>query len=182
MKVANLLIEVEIKAPVEDLKEVREVIKGLGGKLKSVEKQLDMYFQHPCRDFKLTDEALRLRRSNSKSYMTYKGPKISPKTKSRVEIEVEISDFEKALEILMNLGFKCIGKVNKVREIWKLKEVQISLDKVESLGDFIEIEVESEKLKEAEEAVYKILNKLNIPASKTTRKSYLEMIIEKQEM
>ncbi len=179
LKVQSVVIEVEVKAQIDDLSEVREKIKTLGGELQSIKRQVDVYLQHPCRNFKLTDEALRLRKSNGKAYLTYKGPKLSPRSKSRLEVEVEVSDLKKTLEILVKVGFKPIGEVKKIREVWKLKEAIINLDEVENLGIFIEIEIKSKDMRKAEESIRKILEKLNIPAIKTTRKSYLEMLLEK---
>ena len=56
--------------------------------------QVDEYFNHPCRDFAVTDEALRLRKDPD-GKMTYKGPKLDRTTKTREEIEMDIDDLDK---------------------------------------------------------------------------------------
>ena len=56
----------------------------------------DEYFQHPCRDFQKTDEALRVRTTslakdkNKFHYLTYKGVKLFEVGKTRQEIEYSI--------------------------------------------------------------------------------------------
>ena len=53
------MIEVEVKARAE--KDTQEKIKALGAKLLKVENHHDLYFNSPLRDFKVSDEALRIR-------------------------------------------------------------------------------------------------------------------------
>ncbi|ADB58894.1 class IV adenylate cyclase [Archaeoglobus profundus] len=135
----------------------------------------DIYFNHPCRDFLETDEALRVRKSE-KVFLTYKGPKIDRETKTREEIEVEISDFDKAVEIMKKLGFKPVAEVFKVRRIYRMGDATICIDNVKDLGGFVEIEIKSENVEEAKRLVFKIADKFGLRNPIT--KSYLEMLLE----
>ena len=118
------MLEVEIKTKVR-LKEIKEKLLKLGVKFIKEEEQRDTYFSHPSRDFRKTDEALRVRRINDKYFLTYKGEKVDSETKTRKEIEVETE--EGILDILKELGFLIKGKVKIVNEIFLcvLDEIKI---------------------------------------------------------
>lgn len=135
--------------------------------------EFDLYFTHPCRDFAKTDEALRLR-VEKKVKMTYKGPRIDGETKTREEINVQIDDFESAVRLLEALGFKKFRSVKKTRRIFRIDDAVICVDRVEGLGDFIEIEVKS--LAEKEE-IFRIAEILGYSREESIRASYLELKI-----
>ena len=40
------------------------------------ESHVDTYLAHPCRDFRTTDEAFRIRQFNSQACVTYKGKRL----------------------------------------------------------------------------------------------------------
>ena len=71
--------------------------------------QEDIYLSHPSRDFRVTNEALRIRRIGDENRITYKGPRLSGPTKTREEIEISLDHgqvaFEQLLRLLENLGF-----------------------------------------------------------------------------
>lgn len=170
------MLEIEIKAP-GDLKKVKEKLKRLDANRIGKKIQKDIYYQAPHRDFKKTDEALRIRREDEETYLTYKGPKIDEETKTREEIEINLEDFGKMDSILESLGFKKSETVEKQRELYSLDEYKIALDKVEGLGEYIEIEIitdTEDKYEEKKDNALNILEKL--VDSKTITKSYLEML------
>jgi len=135
--------------------------------------EFDIYLNHPCRNFAETDEALRIR-VEKKVKVTYKGPKVDEETKSREEVNVEVSDFERALRLFEFLGFKKFRTVRKRRRIYRLKEAIICVDSVEGLGDFIEIEVEGGL--ERKEEIFRIAEMLGYTKAESIRLSYLEML------
>ena len=61
------------------------------------------------------------------------------------ELEVEVSDFEKTVEIFAEAGWKYITFQESKRETWKLNNVEIVLDEWPWLEPYIEIEGESEE-------------------------------------
>lgn len=167
------MLEVEIKAKIN-----RDLIKEKLSKLNlhpiKKEKQVDTYFHHPCRDFKLRDEALRVREIQGELYLAYKGPKVDPDTKSREEIQVEVG--KEIFSLLKSLGFIAFEKIIKEREIYKWQGLKICIDQVEMLGSFIEIEGRNINEKEK---IFNILNKLGVSSNSLIRKSYLELKLEK---
>ncbi|TDA28400.1 MAG: class IV adenylate cyclase [Archaeoglobi archaeon] len=138
--------------------------------------ELDLYFNHPCRDFAKTDEALRLR-VEKKIKMTYKGPKIDKDTKSREEVNLVVDSFENALELLEKLGFRKFGTVRKRRRIYEMNGALICVDFVEGLGNFLEIEV---KELDEKEKIFEIAAFLGYSREESIRLSYLEMLLNRK--
>lgn len=174
-------IEVEAKAYAKDLNAIEKVLIEKGAEFVWKGKQKDTYFNHPNRDFAETDEALRIREMDGKTYFTYKGPKIDSITKTREEIEIQIEDPESAREFLLRLGFKEVRVVNKKRIKYHLNDFTVCLDEVAGLGQFVEIEASSDdqdQINELRESILETLNSWNL--MKTERKSYLELLFEKE--
>jgi len=172
------MFEVEIKARCFDKNSFIEKIISAGAIHVETREEVDMYFNHPQRNFAETDEALRLRRVGSKTFLTYKGPKVSAKSKARLEEETCVENFDSMQKILYMVGFVECNKVAKVREVYTFDKIEICVDSIEELGDFIELETISEHTEETEEYLLNIANSFGI--SEFIRKSYLEMVLEKR--
>lgn len=176
------MIEVEVKAWLDNETEIEKRLYQIGSKYLKIIEQTDIYFQHPKKDFKNTDEALRIRKEENAFFFTYKGPKINEKTKTREEIEVHFDDWTKLRDILEKLGFKVVYEVRKSRKLLSLNRITISIDKVENLGVFLELEIKVGSKQEVSEATNQILDKiklLGISENKLERRSYLELLLEK---
>lgn len=195
------MIEVEIKVKITDPELMRKRFIEKQGIYKFSLKHEDTYFNMPngLRDFKRTDEALRLRKSikfiknNSEEdqerevYFTYKGKKIDNSTKTREEIDLIIEDYGKMRRILSLLGFKEVLIVKKERELFKFEyknySIEALIDYLPILNQhFIEVEYltdSSEKVEEIQGILFEFLNSFNIKKEDSVRKSYLELVIEK---
>ncbi len=177
------MIEIEVKARVDDPKRMERAIIALGATPTGVEDQADTYYNPPFRNFEKTDEALRIRVLEGKSFLTYKGPKMDSVSKTRKEFEVEINDAENMGKILSYLGFSPVATVTKRRKIYRLGDFFISLDEVRNLGDFLEVELSAKDPRNYEEKVeslFKLIEKLGISRQNTIRESYLEMMLGKR--
>ena len=132
------MIEVEVKAKINSFDEIKDKLNDLGAIKVKTEHQEDRYFNSPVVDFAKSDEALRIRETKTEEshnlFITYKGPKIDSKSKTREEVEMKIEDAEKCSRIFENLGFKEVRTVIKDREYYSLKNFEISLDNVWGLG------------------------------------------------
>ncbi len=165
--------EIEIKAYNDNPVEVKEKLSNIGAKYIETREERDLYFNHPLRDFGKTDEALRLRLVSSKCLVTYKGPKISMETKARIEYETGIEDIEVFFNILNALGFITSGEVKKKRELYILDDIKITLDSVDGLGEFVEIEKQGFMSVDVEKELFDIAARLGL--SRFERRSYLEL-------
>jgi adenylate cyclase class 2 len=148
--------------------------------------QSDYYFNHPSRDFALTDEALRLRDEDGRIHITYKGPKLDANTKTREEIEIPLglttSDVPQLAQLLTKLGFRQVAVVRKSRNefqlLWENAQTTLSIDQVDGLGHFVEIEqvVDQNHLDAARQSVQNLARHLGLDASE--RRSYLELLLQ----
>lgn len=144
----------------------------------------DYYFNHPCRNFAESDEALRLRKRNcslSRSYvLTYKGPRESDLSKVKIREEIEVFFDEKELSSILTifekLGFKLITHFNKKREIYSGRGLSASIDLLHGVGYYLELELEAQGERGYfENIVQELIKKLGaVPVEKT----YLEICLE----
>jgi len=177
--------EVERKYRIEDEGPLAKGIRGVGGAFGPREQQVDTYYSHPARDFAASDEALRIRRVGEKASMTYKGPKIDSSSKTRREIEVELSGglagAQRHAALLEALGFRPVAEVSKHRRAavieWQGHDVEIALDEVDSLGSFVELETaaDDDGLAAARQCLTSLAVRLKL--DRDERRSYLELLL-----
>jgi adenylate cyclase class 2 len=177
--------EVEQKFPVADMAALEARLCDLGVSISQPRAEVDVYFGHPGRDFARTDEALRIRRKGASNSITYKGPKIDQTTKTRAEIELPLPPGEESARawagLLEALGFRPVGEVckrrRKVAIPWQGRTVEGSLDEVERLGSFAELElvVGSKDVEAAKACIASLAKALGLTGSE--RRSYLELLL-----
>jgi adenylate cyclase class 2 len=173
------VLEVEIKAYCSDPEDMIKKIKDLGGRPLETRQEIDTYMNHPGRDFGETDEALRLRKVNNLTVLTYKGPKVSEKAKTRYEEEVAVEDYGAMKVILERLGFHEYGTVSKIRSTYAVGDIEICVDSIDTLGHFIELEKKGTNKDEIESKLFDLAGQLGLDEFET--RSYLEMLKEKEE-
>jgi adenylate cyclase class 2 len=187
--------EVEVKIPLQDTEPLRVALLDIGGKKLNTETQVDAYYDHPCRSFQKTDEAVRIRTrqphpdvhsfmdpSMPLIEMTYKGPKVDPLSKTRVELSVGLDDDRSTGLILKQLGFKAVAEITKIRSFYSIRRVTVSIDDVIDVGQFLELERvvnDENEIEEAREDLFSIIKELGLDPAKSIRTSYLEMFLEK---
>jgi len=187
--------EVEQKYEVDDLPALRDRLAAGGFISLGSENNRDIYFRHPCRDLKANDEAFRLRSLNDRSCVTYKGKRRMGPVKTRPEIELSVShtDRERWLAMFTQLGFTPLPAVVKRRETFvssagnagqdtgaQSGTLHVTLDEVEQLGSFAEIEliVSSEcELSPAAEWIEQVAKQLGL--QNVQPRSYISMLLAK---
>ena len=179
------MYEVEVKVPA-DLEAVRDRLEELGASRRRTVVQRDTYYDAPHRSFPETDEALRIRRESTpdreaESRITYKGPLLDDESKSREEFETGVADGETMDAVLTNLGFEAAATVRKERERYGLEEYTITLDAVDDVGEYVEVETDVEDeadLESAREGAYDVLERLGLDPDDQIRTSYLGLLLE----
>jgi adenylate cyclase class 2 len=174
------MLEIELKARVPSLEPVRAALLEKNARFLGRKHEHDIYYNAPHRNFGETDEALRVRYSDGKAVVTYKGAKLKNlHLKAREELNTAVESGEVAEQILSRLGFVKTASVNKWRETYQLGNVTISLDEVEDLGTFVEIEVIADAGKDdALASIEQIKKGLGI-SSEPILASYLELLLAK---
>jgi adenylate cyclase class 2 len=185
--------EVELKFRVADVPAVEGRLAALGAHFAAPVEQVDRYFAHPARDFAATDEALRLRRMGDAFVITWKGPRLAGGGKTRREIELPLATVAPAAapgasatldrwtELLEALGFRRVRDVAKQRRIarlaWQGAEVEIALDTVIGLGDYLELELlaMADEISAAQARIEMLASELG--CGPTEPRSYLEMVL-----
>lgn len=132
--------EVEVKYRCGGHEALRRRLRELGAEPLGRVTMVDVYYQHPCRDFAESDEALRVREVEGECRVTYKGPKRGGWAKAREEIEFSAADCGAARALFERLGFRPVATLVKRRELYSLWGTEVSLDDVEDLGLFVEVE------------------------------------------
>ena len=172
------MLEVEAKAYLDEPEHIISSIIELGGREIYFTVQRDTYYRHPSRDFAVTDEALRIREEEGRSFITYKGPKLDAEIKSREELEVPLVDPKDLGGLLLRLGFEPVAVVEKRRRGFLVGMLEVCVDEVKGLGHFLEVEArECEDLEEGRARVVGLLDALDL--ERRERRSYLELLLER---
>jgi adenylate cyclase class 2 len=175
------MLEVELKVKIPTLDPVREQLTRKNARSSGKVHEHDIYYNAPHRDFGQTDEAVRVRYTDTHAVVTYKGPKIKKfGLKAREELNFAVESGDTFETMLDRLGFTKTLEVNKWRETYKLGTASVSLDSVDGLGTFAEIEVITENETDNPTAqIEKIAKEIGV-AGEPILASYLELLLDKQ--
>ncbi|WP_332450915.1 class IV adenylate cyclase [Methanoculleus sp.] len=176
------MLEVEAKFAAPDISRIRARLNQQEVRMTRRQQERDVYYNAPHRDFGETDEALRVRYDDTGVTVTYKGPKVRVgSAKAREEFNLAVASGETLDAILSRLGFRPTATVSKAREFYEMGEVTVTLDDVEGLGTFIEIEILTEvSTEDAAERIGVVAKGLGVDGPPIYT-SYLEMLLSKQQ-
>ncbi len=179
--------EIEQKYRLDDLEAFRSALAIEGATALHVQQHRDTYYNHPCRDFATTNEALRVRRVDEQPLITYKGAKLASAIKTRIELEWPLgpgdASGEKTESLLQYLGFRRVAEVSKRRESFQATDPQsgllltITIDQVDEVGQFAEVEcvATADQMQIAQQAVQTMAQRLGLKAPEP--RSYLRMLL-----
>lgn len=179
--------EVEQKHRISDVSGLTARLAERGVEIQPAVEHADRYFNHPCRDFAQTDEAVRIRTVGERSFVTYKGPKVDNTTKTRRELELPLDTSDtgglKFAELLGALGFRPVLVVHKRRRTFEIeassRTVEGTIDEIDGLGTFVELELAADEagVDEAKRVIAALAKELEL--GPTERLSYLELMLKK---
>lgn len=174
------MYEVELKLRA-DHDDVETALDRIGAEPAGTVTQVDTYYDHPVREFAETDEALRIRRetqdAEDRAKITYKGPLVDAASKTREELETGVENGDTVAGILESVGFAPAATVTKTRRRFEYEGYTVTLDSVEGLGEFVEIETEAEAIEPAREGAIQVLETLGLEPDEGIRRSYLGMLL-----
>ena len=186
------MIEVEIKLPLrrqektEETGRIAEVLCSMGFRKAARFRQRDTYFDNAAREIRGGGKALRIRETEDlmkgvvTAELNFKGPRMDQVSMTRQELETEVGQAETGRRILAALGFSpVLPEVVKERTEYRREEITAALDRVEGLGDFLELEILADEETENGKVLQKLeelLGELGYQMGDTVTRSYLSML------
>ncbi len=179
------MLEVEAKVALDGPDgpaDLRAALHRLGASATPAVIEDDAFFAHPSRDLPAADESLRLRSiaprqdgERGSFELTHKGPRQEGAYKAREERTVHMADDPSAL--LSALGFRVAVRLRKTRERHRLGTLEVTLDHVEGVGWFAEVEAMAADARSAEAAVQAALRELGLDGRPRVLASYVELAL-----
>lgn len=117
--------------------------------------------------------ALRLRRENGKSRLTFKGPVQPDAMKVREEVETVVGDGDVLRRVFEELGLRIWFKYEKYREEFSHQDVIVAVDET-PVGVFVEIEG-------TEQGITEMTTALGRTADDYIRQSYYALFLQHRE-
>lgn len=146
-------IETEVKFRIGNAEEIEDRLRKLHAKL--VRTGLERNIRYDTTDRKLarSKELLRLRSYAGEADITHKRRAQAAVRgfKTREETIVAIDSFESGRLLLERLGYEKSWIYEKKRQIWELGTVEVLIDELPLIGNFLEIEGEPEEIRKAAE-------------------------------
>ena len=132
--------EIEIKFPLRDRGDLVRKLTDLGATRLYPETFEDNIVLDRRGELRTRGALLRVRKFGRYAIATFKGPtSFESGVKAREEVQTGVESFELAIQLFDSLGFKPVFRYQKFREVWRVKEVEVVLDRT-PIGDYFEIE------------------------------------------
>ena len=139
--------EIEVKFPLRDRAELTRKLHELGGQRLYPETFEDNIVLDRRGELRTRGALLRVRKFGKYALATFKGPMaIEGGVKSREEVQTGVESFELAIQLFDSLGFKPMFRYQKFREVWRVREAEVVLDRT-PIGDYFEIEGSMETIR-----------------------------------
>jgi len=132
--------EIEVKFALRDRHELIRRLHEIGGQRLYAETFEDNIVLDRRGELRTKGALLRVRKFGKYSIATFKGPmSIEGGVKSREEVQTGVESFELAIQLFDALGFKPVFRYQKFREVWRVREVEVVIDRT-PIGEYFEIE------------------------------------------
>jgi adenylate cyclase, class 2 len=136
----SAMIEREIKLRFRSAQEAREAVLAAGAAaVRERRFQDDALFDNEREELRQRRCALRLRRENARSFLTFKGPVQPGPVKIREELETAVSEADVLQRVLEHLDLRVWFRYQKYREEYALGGVVVAIDET-PIGTFVELE------------------------------------------
>ena len=171
--------EIEIKARLDNVASIVTAIAGLGGHMSEPVTQRDRVYGVPGTPGASdnTDPWLRIRTQTKgasvRYYFTLK--KSITNQLDSIEHETEVSNDEELKKIIEHLNFVPYSDLTKTRRTAKLGAVEVCVDHINQLGDFIELEkltAEDVVYDDVVQELWGILESFGVPKSQELTDGY----------
>jgi len=181
-------IEIEFKFSLENPEELIEKLNSVASVKHRDHYQKDIYFVPVHRDFlgaEPVSEWLRLRHTDKGCSINYKNWYFDEEGKNSSycdEFETGVEDIGVLLNIFKRLNINEVVVVEKIRNTWMYKDVEIAVDKVTELGHYIELEYkgDGEDIEENKNHLYKVLEELGARVGSQNFLGYPMILLKKR--
>ena len=132
--------EIEIKFALKDRNALVRKLEDIGAQRLYPETFEDNIVLDRRGELRTRGALLRVRKFGRYAIATFKGPTaFEGGVKTREEVQTGVESFELAIQLFDSLGFKASFRYQKFREVWRVREVEVVLDRT-PIGDYFEIE------------------------------------------
>ncbi len=164
---------IELKVKLDDGDQIIQTLEKINAKFGGRLNQIDTYYN--CQKGRL-----KLREINNKVFelIYYERPdKKNSKISNYQIVKIEKQRINFLKEILGKLFGKLVV-VKKERKLWIHKNTRIHIDKVEKLGNFLELETVVKNLNDADKEHKEIIKLLQLSKFKKIEKSYSDLLLK----
>lgn len=132
--------EIEIKFALKDRNALLRKLHEIGAQRLYPETFEDNIVLDRRGELRTKGSLLRVRKFGRYAIATFKGPVAFDGTvKTREEVQTGVESFELAIALFDSLGFKPVFRYQKYREVWRVRDTEVVLDRT-PIGDYFEIE------------------------------------------
>jgi len=132
--------EIEIKFALKDRPALVRKLHDIGAQRLYAETFEDNIVLDRRGELRTRGALLRVRKFGRYALATFKGPTaFEGGVKTREEVQTGVESFELAIQLFDALGFKPVFRYQKFREVWRVREVEVVIDRT-PIGDYFEIE------------------------------------------
>jgi len=166
-----ILKNIEIKARLNDYKNTQALIETICPNPESIEQQIDTFFVTQKGRLKLRETA------NTSALIYY--DRVDSVEPSPSDIAISFTDDPATLKDVLSKSLGIRRKVTKERTLYLYSQTRIHLDKVDNLGNFLELEVvlnDNQSENDGKLIAQDIMNKLKINESDLIDKAYVDLL------
>ena len=180
-------IEVELKYQLKNVANVIGILDEIAGFIDD-ETQIDTYYNSPRKNFLVYKNNIshwfRVREEERGSSINYKiwQPEDSEHQTHSLEYESQISSPESIHKMFVALGFEFLVAVKKKRRRYLLGSIEISIDQVDGLGEYIELEYKGEldTIENARERLFTCISEIGADVCERDKIGYPYALLIKQ--
>src|SRR5690349_19154834 len=160
--------EIEVKFALKDRNALVRKLHEIGAKKLYSETFEDNIVLDRRGELRTRGALLRVRKFGRYALATFKGPMaFEGGVKMREEVQTGVESFELAIALFDTLGFKPTFRYQKFREVWRVRETEVVIDRT-PIGDYFEIEGQLE-------AIRAIAEELGMNPDQGIRQSYADL-------
>lgn len=148
-------MEVEIRAQIQDVELLKSNLEKLEGveEKSSPQRQVDIYLKHEKDEERKTVLRIRKDYESEEALLTFKAKNpVGYSDTAWQDFDTPIKEPDKLEKLLTKNGYVYVCLIDKVRQSFSFKDMEINIDNIRDLGVFVEIEKNIEEESGIEQA------------------------------